>query len=133
MKFIPLISSPRPPQTAQGQAPYLFVLLGHPFVPVVEHVQPLGLPLPQHLQGNFLQPVDAGQGIRCVKTDKGPGSGQPCSPLQSASRPPSGLQTHDALLQMSTNVAGQIQQVQVPTLPMCQGIRDTLPLQVSVH
>lgn len=38
---------------------HLLVFFGHPLVPVVEHVQPLGLTLSQHLQGNLLQ--SAGQ------------------------------------------------------------------------
>ena len=39
----------------------LLVFLGHPFVPVVEHVQPLGLSLPQNLCRNVLRPGGGGQ------------------------------------------------------------------------
>lgn len=47
---------------------HLLVLFGHPLVPVVEHVQPLGLALPQHLQGHLLQPA----GRRDEAGERGP-------------------------------------------------------------
>lgn len=74
LSLLPQATNSQP--KAQGQPPHLFVLLGHPLVPVVEHVQPLGLPLPQHLQGDFLQPVEQRAGpIRGAKRSKGPGLG----------------------------------------------------------
>lgn len=65
------------------------MLLGHPLVPVVEHVQPLGLPLPQHLQGDFLQPVEQRAGpIRGAKRRKRPGLGPSHQSGQAAFLPP---------------------------------------------
>lgn len=46
----------------RGAEPDLFVSLGHPLVPVVEHFQPLDLPLPQHLGGDVLGPAGGGRG-----------------------------------------------------------------------
>lgn len=55
-----------PPPSGDTAVTYLLVFLGHPLVPVVEHIQPLGLPLPEHLQGHLLQPVGPGGRGRSV-------------------------------------------------------------------
>lgn len=113
------------------------MLLGHPLVPVVEHVQPLGLPLPQHLQRDFLQPVEQRAGpMRGAKRSKGLGLGpsQQSSVLSSPCPPslpsPLGLLTHECpdtdgrkLCPLPERHSPERHQVPVPTPPVCQGAK----------
>lgn len=76
---------PGQPQGIQLSFAHLLVFFGHPLVPVVEHIQPFGLALTQHLQGHLLQPGDRGEAGQHGDNH----STAPC-PLQHPGSPPPG-------------------------------------------